>query len=99
MLKRTIVLLLAISLAISCKPTQYGFRTKDIKSAQRLYGLEFDKTGIDTMYHYLGRNKRGYENLREYQVDNETFPALTFNPHPAGFEMPTGQQQILQYQH
>jgi Asp-tRNA(Asn)/Glu-tRNA(Gln) amidotransferase A subunit family amidase len=96
MLKRTIVLLLAISLAISCKPTQYGFRTKDIKSAQRLYGLEFDKTGIDTMYHYLGRNKRGYENLREYQVDNETFPALTFNPHPAGFEMPTGQQQILQ---
>lgn len=96
MLKRTIVLLLAISLAISCKPTQYGFRTKDIKSAQRLYGLEFDKTGIDTMYHYLGRNKRGYENLREYQVDNETFPALTFNPHPSGFEMPTGQQQILQ---
>lgn len=96
MLKRTIVLLLAISLAISCKPTQYGFRTKDIKSAQRLYGLEFDKAGIDTMYHYLGRNKRGYENLREYQVDNETFPALTFNPHPSGFEMPTGQQQILQ---
>lgn len=96
MLKRTIVLLLAISLAISCKPTQYGFRNKDIKSAQRLYGLEFDKAGIDTMYHYLGRNKRGYENLREYQVDNETFPALTFNPHPAGFEMPTGQQQILQ---
>ena len=96
MLKRTIVLLLAISLAISCKPTQYGFRTKDIKSAQRLYGLEFDKAGIDTMYHYLGRNKRGYENLREYQIDNETFPALTFNPHPSGFEMPTGQQQILQ---
>lgn len=96
MLKRTIVLLLAISLAISCKPTQYGFRTKDIKSAQRLYGFEFDKAGIDTMYHYLGRNKRGYENLREYQVDNETFPALTFNPHPSGFEMPTGQQQILQ---
>lgn len=96
MLKRTIVSLLAISLAISCKPTQYGFRTKDIKSAQRLYGLEFDKAGIDTMYHYLGRNKRGYENLREYQVDNETFPALTFNPRPSGFEMPTGQQQILQ---
>jgi Asp-tRNA(Asn)/Glu-tRNA(Gln) amidotransferase A subunit family amidase len=96
MLKRTIVLLLVISLAISCKPTQYGFRTKDIKSAQRLYGLEFDKTGIDTMYHYLGRNKRGYENLREYQIDNETFPALTFNPHPSGFKMPTGQQQILQ---
>ena len=96
MLKRTIVSLLAISLAISCKPTQYGFRTKDIKSAQRLYGLKFDKAGIDTMYHYLGRNKRGYENLREYQVDNETFPALTFNPHPSGFEMPSGQQQILQ---
>lgn len=48
------------------------------------------------MYNYLGRNKRGYENLREYNVDNETFPALTFNPHPAGFIMPEGKQEIFQ---
>ncbi len=53
-------------------------------------GLEFEKTAIDTMYRYLERNRRGYDSLRKYKVNNETFPALTFDPHPAGFEIPTG---------
>lgn len=92
MLKRFFVTTLILSLFASCKPTEYGFYKKDIRAAQRLYGLEFSKSGIDTMYNYLGRNKRGYESMREYTVDKETFPAVSFNPHPAGFQMPTGPQ-------
>lgn len=82
-------------LTLACKPTEYGFRTRDIKSAQRLYGLEFEKDAIDTMYNYLGRNKRGYEELRDYDIDNETFPALSFNPHPHGFKAPEGTPAIV----
>ena len=92
MLKKILITTVILSLFASCKPSQYGFNKKDIKSAQKLYGLEFSKSGIDTMYNYLGRNKRGYESMREYTVDNETFPAVSFNPHPAGFQMPAGAQ-------
>lgn len=96
MLKRTLSLLLAVLLIASCKPSQYNFTSKDIASAQKLYGFDFEEPEIDSMYNYLGRNKAGYDNLREYEVDNETFPALTFDPHPSGFVIPTGKQEIFQ---
>ncbi|WP_420384792.1 amidase [Roseivirga sp.] len=95
-MQRRILLFLLIALVIyGCKPAEYGFRKKDINAAQRLYGLDFEDEAVDTMYNYLGRNKRGYDNLREYSIDNETFPALTFDPHPSGFIMPQGNQEIL----
>lgn len=96
MLKRTLSLLLAVLLIASCKPSQYNFTSKDIAAAQKLYGFDFEEPEIDSMYNYLGRNKAGYDNLREYKVDNETFPALTFDPHPSGFVIPTGKQEIFQ---
>lgn len=96
MLNRITLFALVSLLIVSCKSPEYGFRTKDIKAGQRLYGLDFQKPAIDTMYNYLGRNKRGYEQMREYEVDNETFPALLFNPHPSGFQIPAGEQSIYQ---
>lgn len=96
MLKRTFSLLLVVLLIASCKSSRYNFTSKDIAAAQKLYGFDFEETEIDSMYNYLGRNKAGYDNLREYEVDNETFPALTFDPHPSGFVMPTGKQEIFQ---
>lgn len=96
MLKRTFSLLLVVLLIASCKSSRYNFTSKDIAAAQKLYGFDFEEPEIDSMYNYLGRNKAGYDNLREYEVDNETFPALTFDPHPSGFVMPTGKQEIFQ---
>ncbi len=98
MFKKLLLVFLVLGAFAGCKPTQYGFNKKDIKSAQKLYGLEFTKSGIDTMYDYLGRNKAGYESMREYPVDNETFPALTFNPHPSGFQMPSGAQEHVKFE-
>lgn len=80
----------------SCKSPQYGFRTKDIRSAQKLYGLSFEDEAIDTMYNYLGRNKRGYESMRKFETDLNTFPAMSFDPHPQGFETPRGIQTHFQ---
>lgn len=78
---------LSIACLFSCK-SQYSFTKKDVKHSQRLIGLDFDKQAVDTMYRYLGRNKAGYDSLRKYQVSHETFPAMVFDPHPIGFEMP-----------
>lgn len=72
----------------SCKTQQSAFTKKDIKRGQKLIGLDFDNKSIDTMHGYLNRNKRGYDSLRKYQISNETFPAMLFDPHPAGFEIP-----------
>jgi Asp-tRNA(Asn)/Glu-tRNA(Gln) amidotransferase A subunit family amidase len=72
----------------SCKTQQNSFTKRDVKHGQKLIGLDFNKQAIDTMYRYLGRNKAGYDSLRKYEVSNETFPAMVFDPHPMGFTMP-----------
>ncbi|OEK02611.1 amidase [Roseivirga sp. 4D4] len=90
-LRNTTLSLLAISIIClfsACKSQEYGFSKKDVRKGQKLVGLEFDKQAVNTMYRYLGRNKSGYDSLRKYETDNETFPALLFDPHPAGYKMP-----------
>jgi len=82
------LLFVIISLFLACKTNEYGFTKKDIKSSQKLFGLDFEKPEIETMYGYLGRNKAGYDSLREYEISNEIFPAMMFDPHPLGFEFP-----------
>lgn len=83
-------LVLLITL-LGCASQNVPFTKKDIASGQKLMGLDFQETAIDTMYRYLERNRRGYDSLRKYQVSNETFPALTFDRHPAGFSIPKGE--------
>lgn len=80
--------LLCLGVMLSCKSNEYGFTDKDIKSSQKLIGLNFEKPARETMSGYLGRNKSGYDSLRSYEISNETFPAITFDPHPLGFVFP-----------
>jgi len=75
----------------ACTSQQAAFTKKDVARGQKLIGLEFEKAAIDTMYGYLERNRRGYDTLRKYKVSNETFPALTFDPHPSGFQPKMGE--------
>lgn len=72
----------------SCKTKETTFSKKDIKHSEKLIGLEFSKENIKTMHGYLKRNKSGYDSLRAYETSNETFPAVTFDPHPLGFQFP-----------
>lgn len=85
---RAISFALLLIFASGCKSREFGFSKKDIRGGQKIVGLDFDKNSINTMYNYLGRNKVGYDSLRHYTIDKETFPALLFNPHPSGFEFP-----------
>ena len=83
---RYLVFTLSIIFIYSCSSSKFSKR--DIRKAQQLYGLEFEKEYIDTMHQYLVRNSNGYDTLRKYKMPHETFPALLFNPHPLGFEIP-----------
>jgi Asp-tRNA(Asn)/Glu-tRNA(Gln) amidotransferase A subunit family amidase len=82
------LLFTSIFFFLSCKTNEYGFTKNDIKSTQKLIGLDFENPEIEIMYDYLGRNKAGYDSLRNYETSNETFPAMMFDPHPMGFVFP-----------
>ncbi len=82
------ILFIFCILHFSCKSTY--FSKKDVKSSQKLIGLEFSDAAIDTMYPYLIRNRIGYDSLRKRAIPNSVFPSLLFNPHPTGFNIPLG---------
>ena len=84
---RYLVFTLCIIFICSCSSSRFSKR--DVRKAQQLYGLQFDKQYVDTMHQYLVRNLNGYDTLRKYEMPHETFPALLFNPHPLGFEIPS----------
>lgn len=85
---RILSLLLLIVVVFACKSNENAFSKKDIKSSQKLIGLDFSESSIDLMQDYLLRNKEGFDSLRSYATPFETFPAMMFDPHPLGFQFP-----------
>lgn len=75
----------------ACVSTKQSFSKRDVRSAQKVIGLEFSDDRIDTIYGYLGRNLSGYDSLRNYTLANDVMPALLFDPLPLGFSMPEGE--------
>ena len=84
--------IIALTLNLGCSPKP--FSKKDIKHAQKLIGVDFSKHHRKTMHDYLLDNRSGYDSLRVYDLDYQTFPALLFDPHPKGFEIPEGNSKI-----
>jgi len=78
---------------------QKKYSNADIKTAQKLFGLDFQDDVIDTMKSYLERNAVGYDSLRAYKIPNHIFPALTLDIHPKGFVMPDGPDTMIISQH
>ena len=85
----TYLTVVAITLLFcSCKNNVIPFKKKDVRSAQKLIGLDFQKKEIKTVYQYLANNNSGYDSLRAVDIGNEVFPALLFDPLPRSFVMP-----------
>ena len=88
-------LLLFCVFLFSCNSYKHlNFSKKDVRKAQKVIGLDFEKNEVDTMYRYLGSNAAGYDSLRTYTLDNDVFPALLFDPHPNDFTIPKAQKEI-----
>jgi len=74
---------------ISCeKKEEKPFTTSDIKSAEKLFDLDFESWEIDTMHNYLLRNRRGFDSMRSRDLDYDVAPVLIFDPRPDQYVMP-----------
>lgn len=83
---RFVFLFILCVVLTACQSTK--FSQTDVESAQKIFGLSFKEAKIDTLHSYLERNLNGFDSLRAYNMPHQTFPALSFDPHPFGFEMP-----------
>lgn len=74
-----------IVLFSACGGAKHKFSKKDVKHAQNIIGLSFEKKQLDTLYPYLERNRKGYDSLRKYDLEYTVFPAIKFDPLPQNF--------------
>ncbi|MEM9329090.1 MAG: amidase, partial [Bacteroidota bacterium] len=81
----------------SCEPTTSVFDSSDVQSTQKILGVEFTKTEIDTMLTYLERNRKGFDSMRAIPLGNEVFPAVLFDPLPMDFQLPTLPASVNQW--
>lgn len=61
---------------------------KQVIAAQNLFGINFEGKAIETMLAYLNSNRKGYESMRNFPLDNAVSPALIFDPIPVDYQLP-----------
>ena len=93
-----IILGLTTLFLLGCGSGKRAFTKRDIRSSQKLIGVDFSKKNIDTLYDYLGRNRKGYDSLRKYTIDYEVFPAVLFDPRPIGFQIPKSKDTLISWE-
>jgi len=69
--------------------------TNTVAAAERLADLEFTPREREMMLQPLRSLARNYQRLREVPLPNHIPPALVFNPAPAGFAMPIGEDSVV----
>lgn len=57
----------------------------EVKSAQKLIGLDFNDAEIDSMLESLNENLDDYNIIRSLPIPNSIPPSISFNPIPIGF--------------
>ncbi len=57
----------------------------DVQSAEKLVGIKFSKSEIDTMLNYLAGNRKGYDSMRKFRLNVATTPAIYFDPRPSQY--------------
>jgi Asp-tRNA(Asn)/Glu-tRNA(Gln) amidotransferase A subunit family amidase len=89
-MKRNVLLYMLLAWAVlSCKESVKQadqITIRDIEVAEKLFGLEFSNTERDSMLRSVNQNLEYFNAIHEYPLENETAPALVFNPIPPGFQ-------------
>jgi Asp-tRNA(Asn)/Glu-tRNA(Gln) amidotransferase A subunit family amidase len=86
-MKKQFWIILAIGMLfgfIVAKSTE-PLSVSDVQSAQKLINLHFEGAAIDTMMSYLEDNRKAYDSMRTFHLENDIAPALVFDPFPLGF--------------
>ena len=75
---------------------QEGIITKDeIKSSQKIIGMEFSDSEIDSLQEGVSEFLSDYKNIWEFGLINSVPPAISFNPIPVGFKFNNDNNEIL----
>ncbi len=84
-IRSTIVLCLLIPF-LQCTSDKGGISIDNVRSAQKLIGIDFNTAEMDTLVSYLNENKVGYDSMRKYHLNYEVAPAIYFDPRPDNFQ-------------
>jgi Asp-tRNA(Asn)/Glu-tRNA(Gln) amidotransferase A subunit family amidase len=84
---KRLALLLSLPLLLLAQDT---ITTQDVRSAEKLFGLQFNEAKRDSMLGDLEYRLKSYMRLRTVSVPYNVLPAVLFNPIPRGMKLPTG---------
>ena len=90
-MKRIVIIMiigLFFSLFKSSLAQESRFTKSDIKSAQKIIGMNFNDSEIDSLQERLTELLNDYNKIWSAELNNSIPPALGFNPIPVGFEPP-----------
>ncbi|MCK4235739.1 MAG: amidase, partial [Candidatus Krumholzibacteria bacterium] len=88
-IKRVLIVMVVVVFlcpVLGMNKDQSGIERSDVERAQKVMGLKFSVSEIDSMLGDLRDNLAYYGKLREAGISNAIPPALLFNPIPAGVE-------------
>jgi Asp-tRNA(Asn)/Glu-tRNA(Gln) amidotransferase A subunit family amidase len=86
-----IILLLVLT---TCRTVPQSISKDDIKSSEKIIGLEFSDAEMDSMLENLNEHLESYKKIRDYSIKNSIPPALDFNPIPLDYHFPDEQLQV-----
>ncbi|MFP4048242.1 MAG: amidase [Bacteroidales bacterium] len=69
-------------------------KESDIASAEKLIGLQFDKSERDSLMDNVNEQKSSYGKIREVEIDNSTAPAFLFDPVPGWMDIQKVQRDL-----
>ncbi len=74
-------------------------QTDSLQIMADLIGLDFNQAELDSLRTRVYHRRSDYEQLRRFELDNQTPPSLYFNPLPDGFSVPTGLDSEIEWQY
>ena len=82
------------TMLISFGCEQKDISTSDLRSTEKLIGLEFTKAERDSVQATVNDRRDQYEELRTLHMANEVAFPLYYNPQPPGMDLPRGRDQF-----
>lgn len=82
-----LILLVGLLFGFIIAKTTEPLTRQDIKFGQKLINLHFEDAAIDTMLQYLESNRKAFDTMRTFHLENDIAPALHFDPVPLDYPL------------
>lgn len=97
-MKKLVSIIIASIIAMiffnSCSDSNKEINKNEIKSAEKLIGLNLTNSERDSLIEDLGTAREDYKNIRSVELSNSVAPKIIFDPRPKDFEIDENQIKI-----